>query len=64
MNWRDYIEQNPDVMLGKPCIRGTRLTVELLLDKLGHGVGYEELLASYPVLTRDHIQAAQTFATA
>ncbi len=62
MNWQDYIEQNPEVMMGKPCIKGTRLTVEHVLDRLGHGVTYEELMASYPVLRREHIQAAQAFA--
>jgi len=35
MKWEDYIEQRPDVMLGKPVIKGTRLTVELILEKLG-----------------------------
>ncbi len=64
MNWQEYIEQDPKIMMGKPCLKGTRLTVELLLDKLGHGVDYEELLASYPVLRREHILAAQAFAAA
>jgi len=62
MDWKNHIEQNPEIMMGKPCIKGTRLTVEMLLDKLGNGVGYEELLASYPVLKREHILAAQAFA--
>jgi len=62
MRLQDHIAQDPDVMLGKPCIVGTRLTVELILDKLGHGVTYEQLMASYPVLRTEHIQAAQAFA--
>jgi uncharacterized protein (DUF433 family) len=62
MKWTDFISQNPEIMMGKPCLRGTRLTVETILDKLGHGVTYEELLESYPALTRDHILAAQCFA--
>lgn len=62
MKWTDFISQNPEIMMGKPCIRGTRLTVETILDKLGHGISYEELLESYPALTRDHILAAQSFA--
>jgi uncharacterized protein (DUF433 family) len=62
MDWREYIEQRPDVMLGKPVIKGTRLTVELILDKLGGGVSVQELLESYPQLRPEHIQAAQAFA--
>ena len=64
MDWHEHIEQNPDVMTGKPCIKGTRLTVELVLDKLGHGVSYDELIASYPVLRREHIMTAQAFSVA
>jgi uncharacterized protein (DUF433 family) len=60
--WKSLIEQNPEVMMGKPCIAGTRLTVEHLLDKLGSGVTYEELMKSYPVLKREHILAAQAYA--
>jgi len=62
MNWQDYIEQRPDVMLGKPVIKGTRLTVELILERLGNGSPLEDLLASYPGLLPEHIQAAQAFA--
>ena len=62
MDWKERISQNPEIMVGKPCIRGTRLTVEHILDKLGHGVSYEELLASYPGLERSDILAAQAFA--
>lgn len=64
MNWQDHIEQRPDVMMGKPVIRGTRLTVELILERLGNGAPVEDLLESYPQLHRDHIQAAQAFAAA
>jgi len=62
MDWREYIEQRPDVMLGKPVIKGTRLTVEIVLEKLGGGVPDEDLLASYPFLRLEHIRAAQAFA--
>jgi len=62
MNWKDHIEQRPDVMLGKPVIRGTRLTVELILERLGNGAPVEDILESYPFLTRVHIQAAQAYA--
>ena len=62
MNWQNYIEQRPDVMLGKPVIKNTRLTVEMILEKLGHGASVEELVASHPQLRREHILAAQLYA--
>ena len=56
------IEINPKVMLGKPVIRGTRITVELILRKLGEGATPKDLLEAYPHLTSDDIQAAITYA--
>ena len=58
----DRIEVNPRVMLGKPVIRGTRVTVELILRKLGEGATEAELLDAYPRLTRDDIRAAIGYA--
>lgn len=51
-------------MMGKPVIKGTRLTVELILERLGNGAPIEDLLDSYPQLRREHIQAAQAYAAA
>ena len=56
------IEINPKVMLGKPIIRGTRITVELILRKLGEGANHQDLLEAYPHLTESDLQAAITFA--
>lgn len=56
------IEINPDVMDGKPVVRGTRVPVELVLRKLGAGMSIEAILADHPRLTQDDIQAAQAFA--
>ena len=53
---------NPALMLGKPVIRGTRITVELILRKLGEGATTADLLEAYPHLTREDIQAAMTYA--
>ncbi len=58
----DRIEINPDVMLGKPVIRGTRITVELILRKLSEGATEGDLLDAYPNLTREDIQAALAYA--
>jgi uncharacterized protein (DUF433 family) len=56
------IEVNPEVMLGKPVIRGTRVTVELLLRKLSEGATEENLLEAYPHLKRADIKAAIAYA--
>jgi uncharacterized protein (DUF433 family) len=64
MRWQDYVERNPKVMVGKPVIKGTRITVELILERLGDGWSEAELLASFPHLKPDHIRAAQAYAAA
>lgn len=51
-------------MLGKPVFKGTRLTVELVLNELGAGTTIEQLLAKYPTLRPKHIRAAMLFASA
>ncbi len=56
------IEMNPKIMMGKPVIRGTRITVELLLRKLSEGYTEKDLLDAYPNLTIENIQAAMTYA--
>jgi uncharacterized protein (DUF433 family) len=58
----DRIQIDPEVMLGKPVIRGTRIPVELLLRRLAEGATDEDLLASYPHLTREDLRAAVAFA--
>jgi uncharacterized protein (DUF433 family) len=62
MTAQGRIEINPKVMLGKPVIRGTRITVELILRKLGEGATPRDLLESYPHLTEDDIHAAIMYA--
>jgi uncharacterized protein (DUF433 family) len=58
----ERIEINPDIMGGKPVIRGTRVPVEIILRKLGAGMTPEEIVADHPRLTSDDIRAAQAFA--
>lgn len=62
MTVHQRIEMRPDVMLGKPVVRGTRITVELVLRKLAEGCTLEELLDAYPRLTKEDVQAAMQFA--
>jgi uncharacterized protein (DUF433 family) len=58
----DRIALDPAVMLGKPVIRGTRITVEQVLRELGAGMSVEEILSAHPRLAADDILAAQAFA--
>jgi len=59
---QQIIVSNPKVMMGKPVVSGTRITVELILEKLSAGESFEDLLKSHPRLTREGIQAALGFA--
>jgi uncharacterized protein (DUF433 family) len=56
------ISVDPRVCFGKPCIRGTRIWVSLIVDNLAEGVSEQEILAAYPQLTREDILAALAFA--
>ena len=58
------IEINPQVMMGKPVIRGTRITVELVLNKLAEGATQSELLEDYPHLTPEDLRAAIAYGAA
>ena len=53
------IRVDPEVMLGKPVIRGTRITVEILAEKLAGGASVEEILVDYPNLEREDVEAAR-----
>jgi uncharacterized protein (DUF433 family) len=61
-NANKLIVSNPNVMMGKPVIAGTRITVELILEKLAAGETYEQILEAHPRLSREGIQAALAFA--
>ena len=56
------IEIRPDVMMGKPCLKGTRIPVYIVLEKLGAGETAEQILAAYPQLANHHITAALKYA--
>jgi uncharacterized protein (DUF433 family) len=62
IDWHDYIEERKDVMIGKPVFKGTRLTVEHVLNELGTGMSQSELLENYPTLRAEHIRAAMLYA--
>ncbi len=56
------IKTNPKIMFGKPVIKGTRLMVEIVLEKLAHGETEDEILKEYPFLKKDDIKAALLYA--
>lgn len=58
----ERISLDPEVMAGKPVIKGTRLTVEYIVNLLAHGANVDEILEEYQGLTRDDIQACLLFA--
>ena len=64
MNFDDYITITPGVRSGKPCIKGTRITVYDILEYLAGGMTEAELLADFPSLRPEHIQAVLAFAAA
>lgn len=57
-----YISIDPEIRFGKPCIKGTRITVSDILGWLASGVTHEEILEDYPSLKEEHIKAALSFA--
>ena len=61
-NYRDFITSDPNILFGKPAIKGTRISVEQILDELAGGTTFDELLEEYPHLTLEAISAALAFA--
>ena len=61
-DYRQFITSNPNILFGKPAIKGTRIAVEQVLDELAGGTSIEELLEEYPRLSRDAVYAALAFA--
>ena len=62
MDWRERISVNPEVLVGKPVIKGTRIAVEFIVDLLANDWSREQILENYPHLTREDIQAALHYA--
>ena len=62
MNWRDHISSDPEIMFGKMVVKGTRIPVELLLEKLAAGNSVEDLIKAYPRITAADVQACLLFA--
>lgn len=62
MNYEEYISITPDIRSGKPCIKGTRITVYDILEYLAGGMTEAQILEDFPNLCPEHIQAALAFA--
>jgi uncharacterized protein (DUF433 family) len=62
MNWREVITIDPKVMVGKPVIAGTRLSVEFIVERLADGWTEEDLVDQYPGLTREQIRSCLAYA--
>jgi uncharacterized protein (DUF433 family) len=63
MKFQDYIESNHTIMLGKPVIKGTRITVELILKKLSEGASTKQIIGMYPNLNNEQINACLAYAS-
>jgi len=63
-NWQESISIDPKVCHGKPCIKGTRIMVSVILDNLAEGLTPEEIVAEYPPLTLANVLAAIAYAAA
>jgi len=63
MDWHERIVVDPDVLVGKPVIKGTRISVELIIDLLARGYSKEQILEQYDHLTAEDIQACLAYAS-
>lgn len=63
MNWQNKIVSDKEVLLGKPTIKGTRLSVEFILERLADGWTEDQLLENYPRLKREDLQAVFAYVT-
>lgn len=63
MDYREYLESRADVMLGKPVIKGTRITVELILRMLSEGASIDDIITAYPHIRDIHVKAVLAYAT-
>jgi uncharacterized protein (DUF433 family) len=62
-DWKRYISSEPKVMLGKPVIKGTRITVESIIEKLAEAESFEQIIESHPHISKKAILACLSFAS-
>jgi uncharacterized protein (DUF433 family) len=61
-DWQERIVSDPGICHGKPCIRGTRILVSVVLDNLAEGLTADQIVEEYPPLTREDVKAAMSYA--
>ena len=61
MDWREHIARDPNILFGKPTIKGTRISVEVIINFMATGWTQEELFDSYPNLTKESLQACRLY---
>ena len=61
MNWKEYIVSDKEVLLGKPTVKGTRISVEHIIEVLAQGWSYAQILENYPRLTNESLQAVFSY---
>lgn len=64
MNWQERIIVDPDILVGKPVVKGTRMAVEFIIDLMAQGWSEAEILRNYPGLTQADVQACLSYASA
>jgi len=64
IHWQEFIQTDPDVVMGKPVFKGTRITVEFVLERLGQGASETDLLEEVIGLKPEHLRAAHAYAAA
>ena len=62
IDWRERIAADPAICHGKPCVKGTRIMVSVVLDNLAEGLTAQEIVAEYPSLVPEDVQAAMAYA--
>jgi uncharacterized protein (DUF433 family) len=63
MEWKEYITSNPKILYGKPAIKGTRISIDLILEKLSKGETIDQVLESYPHINKESILACLSYAS-
>lgn len=63
IDWRNYIHSDPKILLGKPVVKGTRLSVEFILGLLGQGWTEQQIIENYPMLSKESLIAVFSFVT-
>lgn len=63
VDWKKFIHSDPDILLGKPVVKGTRLSVEFILGLFSNGWTEQQVLENYPTLTKESLLAVFAFAT-